>query len=656
MSYKTTSNNTDNDNMVPDNYSHQNNVPLNHQNHVSSNNVNLNNNKITQDTQYLLSTNKSIIPCNNNSQNINNLNNMSYTSFYPYYNNSNYIFPYPQYNNMPHYSYVNPIKQPILSKEFNRIKLFNAQRHALNLYDNKYFIDKDIKINYKKMSTNISHYFDLSPVELIFLNYHFWYCNHKKNQFPYIENYTSNYLRDYIKKFIDNNRFGNKEFFSEWKKHILDEFDIDFGPNWDSFRIDYKNFIIYPELRNYAAKDLISWKHVRNWTKIEPLIGKDDVIEDKTYFDNIYKNLPNSTSNLLQKLNKSNIPENTSKLIEQINEQKNLSQIDNSEIFKIFSNIYKLKYCKDRIIQLTKSEDGKQSSSINNIVFESFRKFSHQEHINHAEDFLIGDKVFEDWRSVNDLPFIKKNFRRLNKKLYFDKQLHNIASRGLINDYKTLDSWKHIKRHLPDDINDYDDKYIKNLIEMNIRIYEESTIFDLSYNKCGFKNYNQNISKSATKENNQNNENNEIKNHNDKVILMSIKKSYNQLANLKKEEDNIKEALKYYEEELNVKHYLLNINKEINSGYSNYEQVDNEILEMIINIADIYHYNNNYSKAGTYYEYAIEILCILKNLDVNTISKENCNDPNMKNIFDNISKLHRKNSEKLFEEDEENYI
>jgi hypothetical protein len=74
---------------------------------------------------------------------------------------------------------------------------------------------------------------------------------------------------------------------------------------------------------------------------------------------------------------------------------------------------------------------------------------------------------------------------------------------------------------------------------------------------------------------------------------------------------------------------------------------------MIINIADIYHYNNNYLKASTYYEYAIEILCILKNLDVNTISKENCNDKNMKNIFDNINKLRRKNSEKLFEEDEE---
>ena len=54
---------------------------------------------------------------------------------------------------------------------------------------------------------------------------------------------------------------------------------------------------------------------MRNWAKIEPLIGKDDVIEDKTYFDNIHKNLPNFTSNLLQKLNKSNIPENTSKLI-----------------------------------------------------------------------------------------------------------------------------------------------------------------------------------------------------------------------------------------------------------------------------------------------------------------------------------------------------
>jgi hypothetical protein len=669
MSYKTTSINTNNDNMVPNNHSHQNNVPmyhqnhvstynvnqnnvplnhqnhvpLNHQNQVSANNVNLNNNKIKQDAQYLLSTNKSIIPCNNNSQNINNLNNISNTSFYPYYNNSNYIFPYPQYNNIPHYSYVNPIKQ----EEFNRIKIFNAQRYALNLYDKNYFNDKDYKRNYQIMSTNISHYFDLSPVEIVFLDYYFWYCNHEKKRIPYIEHYTSNYLRDYIKKRIVKilNTFGNKELFLKWKKHIKDDFDIDFGLNWDSFRIDYKKFIIYPKLRNYAAKGLIAWKHVREWVRIEPLIGKDDVIENKTYFDNIYKNLPNS----LQKLNKSNFPENTSKLIEQIDEQKKLSQIDNSEIFKIFSNIYKLKYCKEKMIQLTKSEDGKPSSSINNIVFESFRKFSHQEHINQAEDFQIVDQVFEDWRSINDLPFIKKNFSRINKKLYFDKQLHNIASRGLINDYRTLDSWKHIKKKLPDDINNYDDKYIKKLIEMSMEINEEITIFDLSYNKYGFKNYNQNISKSTTKENN---ENNEIKNH-DKVILMSIKKSYNELANLKKEENNMKEALKYYEEELNVKHHLLNINKEINSGYSNYKQVDNEILDMIINIADIYHYNNNYLKASTYYEYAIEILCILKNLDVNTISKENCNDKNMKNIFDNINKLRRKNSEKLFEEDEE---
>lgn len=656
MSNKTTSNNTNNDNMVPQNHSHQNNVPLNHNNNVSPNNVNQNNNEIKQDAQYLLSTNKSIIPCNNNSQNINNLNNMSSNP----YNNMHNNIPYSQNNNMPNYSNVNPIKQPILSNENNLIKLLNAQQYALNFCDKEHLYDK--KISYTIISTNISYYFDLSPVELIFLNYYFWYCYHKKKKSLYIEHYTSNYLKDYIKKCINKilKSFGNKTIFSSWKLHLKTELNIEFVPHWDSFRIDYKKFIIYPELRNYASKGLIAWKHVRDWVKIEPLIGKDDVIENRSYFDNIIENLPNLKPNLLQKLNNSNMSENTSELIKQIDiERKKLSQIDNSGIFKIFSIIFKLKYCKDRMIQLTKSEDGNSSSSVNNKVFESFRKFSNQEHINHAEDFQVFDKVYYDWKKVNNIPLSIKSitFFENCKKLYFDKQLHDIASRGLIDDYKTLENWRYIKRHLPNNINNIsDNKNIKKLIEIGIVMNGESTIKNLPNNKNGLKNYNQNISKSATKENNQNNENNEIKNHDDKVILMRIKNSYNELANLKKEEDNIKEALKYYEEELNVKHYLLNINKKRNSGYSNYEQVDNEILEMIINIADIYHYNNNNLKASTYYKYAIEILCVLKNLDVNTISKENCNDPTMENIFDNINKLYRKNSKKLFEEDEENYL
>lgn len=169
----------------------------------------------------------------------------------------------------------------------------------------------------------------------------------------------------------------------------------------------------------------------------------------------------------LCKIDNSKVLKNTSKLIQQIDNKRKL---DNSNIFKIFSDILKLKSFKEKMIQLTKSEDGNPSSSIINKIFESYLNFSKKK-ICDSDSFCINKKVFDDWKKINNISFLNiYTFRRVYKKLYFEKKLHNIASRGLIDDIRILEGWIHIKNLLPDNLSDISDDSIKNQINLSIGI------------------------------------------------------------------------------------------------------------------------------------------------------------------------------------------
>jgi len=325
---------------------------------------------------------------------------------------------------------------------------------------------------YKKISTINNCYFGLSPVELVYLNYYFWYCNKTNIGQIHIKNYTPKYLQYFIFNCVEKLRIGSKKKFNEYKEFIENKYNITFDVSWDSFRIDYKKFIIFPNLRKYAAKGIIFWHHVRNWEKIQPFI-KRKYGYSKTSFDNIIKyNFPDLFQTInkkkLCKIDNSKVLQNTSsKLIQQINNERKL---DNSNIFKIFSDILKLISFKEKMIQLTKSEDGNPSSSIINKIFESYLNFSKKK-ICDADSFCINKKVFDDWKKINNISFLNINtFRRIYKKLYFEKKLHNIASRGLIDDIRILEGWIHIKKLLPDNLSNISDDSIKNQIDLSIGI------------------------------------------------------------------------------------------------------------------------------------------------------------------------------------------
>ena len=95
--------------------------------------------------------------------------------------------------------------QPNQILQMQQRRLFEAQRNAFRVY-----ITNDGSRIYQKISTDTPATFGVSPVELVFLNYYFWYCRTEGIAQAKIEHYDSNYMRYYIKECIEEPRLGAK--------------------------------------------------------------------------------------------------------------------------------------------------------------------------------------------------------------------------------------------------------------------------------------------------------------------------------------------------------------------------------------------------------------------------------------------------------------
>ena len=168
--------------------------------------------------------------------------------------------------------------------------LYNAQHYAFDLYSQL----KNKNTIYTQVSKDSQETFGLSAVEIVFFNYFTWYHREIKKEIVEIQNNAS-WIREYVIKCgIKGLGLGCDVTYYKWKKYVLREFKITFPIEWDSFRVDHKMFILYPDLRNYASQDgIIKWVHVRKWPFIEPFVQKNLEIHTKSYFDSILKDVNN---------------------------------------------------------------------------------------------------------------------------------------------------------------------------------------------------------------------------------------------------------------------------------------------------------------------------------------------------------------------------
>jgi hypothetical protein len=133
--------------------------------------------------------------------------------------------------------------------------------------------------------------YGLSIIEMIFFTFYVFVCM-KKKIIPYkIDNITPACLRNYIK---DRTKTIGLEDYNDWVTALKVDYGINFAPKWSSFRFDYKQFIIYPSLREYLG--IISkgkWDYVRYWERIDQKMNYDkknpSTIFDEEYFERTLK-------------------------------------------------------------------------------------------------------------------------------------------------------------------------------------------------------------------------------------------------------------------------------------------------------------------------------------------------------------------------------
>ena len=195
--------------------------------------------------------------------------------------------------------------------------------------------------------------------------------------------------------------------FEEWKKiNNLNELKI----SVHTFKRIEKKLFIFPELHDYASKGMITERKEIEFRK---------------------------------KINKA------------IKENRTSSSNDNSmdeedNIFIEFKNLHikKRSNFRNKIQKLTKpkTEDDPDSCIIFKII-KSFKNYTEQ---HDEDDFNIDEDKFEKWKEKYGIIYLhKRTFQKVYKKLYLYPTLWNLASRGLVDTTRHIESWKRIEEYLP---------------------------------------------------------------------------------------------------------------------------------------------------------------------------------------------------------------
>jgi len=208
--------------------------------------------------------------------------------------------------------------------------------------------------------------------------------------------------------------------FKNWKeKNNLNELKI----SVHTFKRFEKKLFIFPELHDYASKGMINNRNqIEFWEKIIKAIKEN---RTSSLNDNSMELVDTSSSN-----------DNS------IDEENNIFIEFKQILSKRRSNFRN----KIQILTTPKTGDNPDSCIIFKII-KSFKIYTKQ---HHEKKFDIDPDKFKKWKEkFGFLNLHKRTFRKVYKKLYLYPTLRKLASRGLVDTTRHIESWKKIEKHLP---------------------------------------------------------------------------------------------------------------------------------------------------------------------------------------------------------------